>query len=98
MLRSTVAQAKSAREGMESDAKQAAELAEHLSQVLQRSVEADLTEKHMASMQRITAAALAKSFPPEGGEEAQGGAGGSAAAPPPPDSRVGSGDRGAGGA
>ena len=97
MLRSTVAQAKSAREGMESDAKQAEELTERLGAVLQRNMEADLTERHVTAMQRAAAAALAKSLPPDGGEAKGANA---AAAPPPPERRVGSGggERGAGGA
>jgi phenylpyruvate tautomerase PptA (4-oxalocrotonate tautomerase family) len=94
-LRSTVAQAQSAREGMEADAKQAAELAERLSEVLTRNMEADLAQKHVAALQRATAAAIANSMPPEGGQ-AEGAR--AAPPPPPPESRVGSGDRGAGGA
>ena len=92
-----MAQAKSAREGMEADAKQAAELAERLSEVLQRSMEADMTEKHVAALQRAAAAAISKSLSPESGQ-AEGANAAALPPPPPPDGRVGSGDRGAGGA
>jgi len=97
-LRSAVAQAKSAREGMEADAKQAAELAERLGEVLTRNMEADMAQKHVAALQRAAAAAIAKSLPPESEGGAAEGASAAAPQPPPPESRVGSGDRGAGGA
>ena len=83
---------------MEADAKQAAELAERLGEVLTRNMEADMAQKHVAALQRAAAAAIAKSLPPESEGGAAEGASAAAPPPPPPESRVGSGDRGAGGA
>ena len=74
-LRATVAQVKSARAEMQSDARQAALLAERLSEAARENIEADLTERHVAAMQRVMAEAAKSAAPPGGGEAGDKGAG-----------------------
>lgn len=78
-----MAQVKSARAEMDSDARQAAQLAERMASLAKQSIEDDLTTRHVAAMQRVMAEA-AKGLAPAEGEAAGKGAdaperGGSAA-------------------
>ena len=69
-----MAQVKAARAEMDSDARQAALLAERMSEAARAAVEADLTERHAEAMQRVMEKAA--KTPLDGGEA--GGAGGAA--------------------
>jgi hypothetical protein len=65
-----VAQVKSARSEMDSDARQAALLAERMASVAKQSIEEDLTTRHVAAMQRVMAEAAKGLATAEGGEVA----------------------------
>lgn len=67
-----MAQVKSARAEMDSDARQAALLAERMASVAKQSIEDDLTTRHVSAMQRVMAE-VAKGLA-EGGEAAGKGA------------------------
>ena len=54
-MRAAVREAQNARDSRESDAKRAAELAEQLASALRVSMQAELTERQMAVMQRVAA-------------------------------------------